>query len=290
MSQWCAQTDQLAMTIWTTVPRCDDLAMGRLEGKVAIVTGGAGGIGGASCRKLAGEGASVVVADINLDGATEVAEGITGSGGVALAVAVDLADEGRVASLVASAVDAFGRLDVLHNNAALTESDFLTRDTAVTELDLEVWDTTIAVNLTSQMLTCKHAIPEMIKGGGGSIINMSSGASLSGDRVRTAYGVSKAGVNTLTMYVATSHGKKGIRVNTIVPGLIITDAVRSHIPPNALEHLSRSTLTPQLGEPDDIGDLVVFLASDESRYITGQMIAIDGGMSVHAGHVGQADD
>ena len=170
------------MTISTTVPRCDDLAMGRLEGKVAIVTGGAGGIGGASCRKLAGEGASVVVADINLDGATQVAEGITGSGGVALAVAVDLADEGRVASLVASAVDAFGRLDVLHNNAALTESDFLTRDTAVTELDLEVWDTTIAVNLTSQMLTCKHAIPEMIKGGGGSIINMSSGASLSGDR------------------------------------------------------------------------------------------------------------
>ncbi len=257
---------------------------------MAIVTGGAGGIGGASCRKLAGEGASVVVADINLAGATEVAAGINSSGGEAIGVAVDLANEAQVAALIQTAVEAFGRLDVLHNNAALTESDFLARDTAVTELDLEVWDRTIAVNLTSQMLTCKYAIAEMIKGGGGSIINMSSGASLSGDRVRTAYGVSKAGVNTLTKYVATSHGKKGIRVNTIVPGLIITDAVRAHIPDNALEHLSRSTLTPQLGEPDDIGDLVVFLASDESRFITGQMIAIDGGMSVHAGHVGQADD
>ena len=123
----------------------------------------------------------------------------------------------------------FGRLDVLHNNAALTDSDFLTRDTAVTDLALDVWERTMAVNLRSQMLTCKHAMPEMVRGGGGSIINMSSGASLKGDRTRTAYGVSKAGVNTLTMYVATSHGKQGIRVNTIVPGLIITDAVRAHL-------------------------------------------------------------
>src|ERR1035438_4467746 len=124
----------------------------------------------------------------------------------------------------------------------------------------------MAVNLRSQMLMCKHVIPEMVRDGGGSIINMSSGASLRGDRVRTAYGVSKAGVNTLTMYVATGHGKQGIRVNTIVPGLIITDAVRAHIPENALAALSKATLTPHLGEPEDIADLVVFLSSDESKY------------------------
>ena len=141
----------------------------------------------------------------------------------------------------------------------------------------------MAVNLRSQMLTCKHAIPEMVRHGGGSIINMSSGASLKGDRTRTAYGVSKAGVNTLTMYVAAGHGKQGIRVNTIVPGLIITDAVRAHLTEDMLAGLGRATLTPYLGEPDDIADLVVFLASDESRYITGQMIAIDGGMSAHVG-------
>jgi NAD(P)-dependent dehydrogenase (short-subunit alcohol dehydrogenase family) len=119
---------------------------------------------------------------------------------------------------------------------------------------------------------------------------MSSGASLKGDRTRTAYGVSKAGVNTLTMYVASSHGKQGIRVNTIVPGLIITDAVRAHLTEKILAGLGRAVLTPNLGQPDDIADLVLFLASDESRYITGQMIAIDGGMSAHVGLGGGDED
>jgi NAD(P)-dependent dehydrogenase (short-subunit alcohol dehydrogenase family) len=177
----------------------------------------------------------------------------------------------------------FGRLDIVHNNAALTESNFLSRDTAVTELALDVWERTMAVNLRSQMLMCKHGIPEMVRTGGGSIINMSSGASLKGDRTRTAYGVSKAGVNTLTMYVATSHGKQGIRANTIVPGLIITDAVKAHLTEKMLKGLGHAVLTPHLGQPEDIADLVLFLASEESRYITGQMIPIDGGMSAHVG-------
>ncbi len=188
---------------------------------------------------------------------------------------------------VEAAMARFGRLDVLHNNAALTESEFLSRDTKVTELALEVWERTMAVNLRSQMLTCKHVIPEMVRTEGGSIVNMSSGASLKGDRTRTAYGVSKAGVNTLTMYVAAGHGKQGVRANTVVPGLIITDAVRAHLTEGMLGALGRSTLTPYLGQPDDIADLVVFLASDESRYITGQMITIDGGMSAHVGNFGQ---
>jgi len=224
-----------------------------------------------------------------LDGeaAQRVAEGIRGSGGVATSVQADLSDEAEVASAVSATVTHYGRLDVLHNNAALTESDFLSRDTKVTELSLDVWERTMAVNLRSQMLTCKHAIPEMIRTGGGSIVNMSSGASLKGDRTRTSYGVSKAGVNALTMYVATSHGKQGVRVNTIVPGLIITDAVRAHLTEGMLSVLGRSTLTPYLGQPGDIADLVVFLASEESRYITGQMITIDGGMSAHVGDFGQ---
>ena len=145
---------------------------------------------------------------------------------------------------VGQATERFGRLDVLHNNAALTDSDFLSADTAVTELSLEVWERTLAVNLRSQMLMCKHAVPIMVEGGGGSIINMSSGASLKGDRTRTAYGVSKAGVNALTMYVATSHGKKGIRANTILPGLIITDAVRAHLNEAILGSLGKAVLTP----------------------------------------------
>ena len=184
-------------------------------------------------------------------------------------------------------VDRFGRLDVLHNNAAMTDSDFLDRDGSVTDLDLGVWERTLAVNLTSQMLTCKHAIPEMVRSGGGSIINMSSGASLKGDRTLSAYGVSKAGVNTLTMYVATSHGKQNIRVNAIVPGLIVTDAVRAHLTEEILSGLGRAVLTTHLGEPDDIANTVVFLASDESRYITGQLLSVDGGMSAHVGSGGR---
>jgi NAD(P)-dependent dehydrogenase (short-subunit alcohol dehydrogenase family) len=216
-----------------------------------------------------------------------VAAEIVAAGGVALAVSADLSQEPEVVAAVQAVVGHFGRLDVLHNNAALTDSDFLNRDTPVTELDLEVWERTLAVNLTSQMLTCKHAIPEMVRGGGGSIINMSSGASLKGDRTRTAYGVSKAGVNTLTMYVATSHGKRNIRVNTIVPGLIVTDAVRAHLNDEILAGLSRAILTTHLGEPDDIANTVVFLASEESRYITGQMLSVDGGMAAHVGSAGR---
>jgi NAD(P)-dependent dehydrogenase (short-subunit alcohol dehydrogenase family) len=263
--------------------------MGRVDDKVAVVTGGAGGIGEATARALAREGASVAVVDIDGAGATTVAEAIQASGAAAIGVTADLSDESAVAAAVRSVVSHFGRLDVLHNNAALTDSDFLSRDTQVTDLALEVWDRTMTVNLRSQMLTCKHAIPEMVRNGGGSIINMSSGASLKGDRTRTAYGVSKAGVNTLTMYVATSHGKQGVRVNTIGPGLIITDAVRAHLTEHMLAGLGRATLTPYVGVPDDVADLVVFLASDESRYITGQMIAIDGGMSAHVGSAAQDD-
>ncbi len=226
---------------------------------------------------------SVLVVDIDQAAAERVTEGIVGAGGQADAFQADLSDEDQVVATIGAATSRFGRLDVLHNNAALTDSDFLTRDTAVTELALDVWDRTLEVNLRSQMLTCKHAVPEMVRGGGGSIINMSSGASLKGDRTRTAYGVSKAGVNALTMYVATSHGKQGIRVNTILPGLIITDAVRAHLDEKMLAGLGKATLTPNVGQPEDIADVVVFLASDESRYITGQMIAVDGGMSAHVG-------
>ena len=257
--------------------------MGRLIDKVAIVTGGGGGIGGATARALAAEGAAVVVVDIDEAAAGRTEATIVEGGGQAAAFGADLSDEDQVIAAVATTMTRFGRIDVLHNNAALTDSDFLMRDTSVTDLSLDVWERTMAVNLRSQMLTCKHVVPEMVRGGGGSIINMSSGASLKGDRTRTAYGVSKAGVNALTMYVATSHGKQGIRVNTILPGLVITDAVQAHLNEKMLAGLGKATLTPSVGQPEDIADVVVFLASDESRYITGQMIAVDGGMSAHVG-------
>jgi NAD(P)-dependent dehydrogenase (short-subunit alcohol dehydrogenase family) len=253
----------------------------RLVGKAAIVTGGAGGIGAATVQALAGRGASVAVVDIDESKAADVAAEVVASGGDAIALGGDLSVEAAAEAAVQSTLARFGRLDILHNNAALTASDFLSRDTTVTEMALDVWERSVAVNLSSQMLMCKHAIPAMVRTGGGSIINMSSGAALSGDRTRVAYAVAKAGVNTLTMYVATSHGKQGVRANTVVPGLILTDAVKEHLSEETLASLASATLTPYAGRPEDVADLVVFLASDESRYITGQMICIDGGMSTH---------
>jgi NAD(P)-dependent dehydrogenase (short-subunit alcohol dehydrogenase family) len=257
--------------------------MSRLAEKVAIVTGGAGGIGAATARELAREGAAVAVVDIDEAKAAAVADEIRRTGARAIALGGDLAQEATARAVVESTVAEFGRVDVLHNNAALTASDFLSRDTTVTEMALDVWQRSLEVNLGSQLLMCKYAVPEMRRGGGGSIVNMSSGAALKGDRTRLAYGVSKSGVHTLTMYVATSEGKAAVRANTIVPGLILTDAVRAHLSEDVIGHLGRATLTPYLGEPKDVAELVVFLASDASRYITGQMIAIDGGMSAHVG-------
>jgi NAD(P)-dependent dehydrogenase (short-subunit alcohol dehydrogenase family) len=257
--------------------------MSRLAGKVAIVTGGAGGIGAATAHKLAREGADVAVVDIDEAKAAGVADQIRQSGARAIALGGDLADERTARQVVQSTVSEFGRVDVLHNNAALTASDFLSRDTTVSEMPMDVWQRSLDVNLGSQLLMCKYTVPEMRKNGGGSIINMSSGAALSGDRTRLAYGVSKSGVHALTMYVATSEGKAGVRANTVVPGLILTDAVRAHLSEDIIGGLGRATLTPYLGAPKDVADLVVFLASEQSRYITGQMISIDGGMSAHVG-------
>jgi NAD(P)-dependent dehydrogenase (short-subunit alcohol dehydrogenase family) len=237
---------------------------------------------------LAHEGAAVAVVDIDEAKAGGVADEIRRNGARAIALGGDLSREEAAQSAVKSTVAEFGRVDILHNNAALTASSFLSRDTTVAEMSLEVWQRTLEVNLGSQLLMCKYTVPEMRKNGGGSIINMSSGAALSGDRTRLAYGVSKSGVHALTMYVATSEGKRGVRVNTIVPGLIITDAVRAHLTEDIIAGLSRATLTPYLGQPKDVADLVVFLASEQSRYITGQMISIDGGMSAHV-HVDAGD-
>lgn len=254
----------------------------RFEGKVAIVTGGAGGIGCAVALALAGDGARVAVADIDGPGAERVAEEIRAAGGEGAAVRVDLADEADVIAMVGATVDRFGGIDILDNNAALTAADVLARDTTVADMDIEVWDQMMSVNLRSQMLTCKHAIPHMIERGGGAIVNMSSGAALNGDLTRTAYSVSKAGIATFTKYVATQFGPQGIRANTIVPGLILTDPVRAQLPPAMLEAYARSLLTSCVGEPSDIADLVSFLVSEQSRYITGQSICIDGGMSAHS--------
>jgi NAD(P)-dependent dehydrogenase (short-subunit alcohol dehydrogenase family) len=255
--------------------------MGRLDGKVAIVTGGAGGIGRACSAALAREGAAVVVADLAGVGAEDVAKEIAGGGGRAMAVAADVSEEADTRNMVAQAVEAYGRLDVLVNNAAATSLELVMADSDVVAMDVDVWDRTMAVNLRGAMLGCKYAVPAMVAGGGGSIVNMSSGESLLGDFRMCAYGASKAGLNNLTRHVATAYGKEGVRCNAIAPGLIRTPKVAEVLPPFLVDVYLQNHLTPRLGEPDDVAHLVVYLASDEAAFLTGAVIPLDGGFSAH---------
>jgi NAD(P)-dependent dehydrogenase (short-subunit alcohol dehydrogenase family) len=254
----------------------------RLQGKVAIVTGAASGIGAETAARLAHEGASVVVADINFAGAEKQAAAIVQAGNAAAAVRVDLGEEISITEMIAFAVTRFGGLDILDNNAADTRLS-ATRDGGVEHTDTEVWDALMRINLRGTMLACKAAIPHLRARGGGSIINMSSGSGLTGALAPTAYGVSKAGIITLTQYVATQHGKEGIRCNAIAPGLIVTPATTSSYSTGPFaEMMLRHHLTPRLGTPADISSTVAFLASDEAAFITGQVICVDGGLLAHA--------
>lgn len=255
--------------------------MGLLEGKVVIVTGGASGIGAGCAEVLAAEGARVVVADINREGAERQADRVRAAGGEALALHVDLADEVAIRAMIEDTVSAFGGLDVLFNNAADTRSAS-TIDTTVEDLDVDVWDQTMRVNLRGTMLAIKYAIPALRARKGGSIINTASGAGQAGAHSFTAYGVSKAGVIMLTQYVATQHGKEGIRCNAIAPGLIVTPAVDgTYGDAQENEMMLRHHLTPRLGSPRDIAYAVVYLASDRSEFVTGQCFNIDGGCMAH---------
>lgn len=256
--------------------------MNRLTDRVAIVTGSGSGIGRATAHALAREGASVVIADLDAESATTVAEEITETGGRALAHRVDVSDEVGIRAMVEAAVDAFGGLDILHNNAAALGDTSPGRDVDVASIDVEVWDRAMAVNLRGVMLGCKHAIPRLLERGGGSIINTSSGAALRGDLTIPAYAVSKGGVNTLTLYVAAQYGKSGIRCNAIAPGLILSHPVERFGGADYVAMLQEHHLTPRVGTPDDIANAVVFLASDEASFITGQILSVDGGILSHA--------
>ena len=256
--------------------------MTNLEGKVAIVTGASlrdagDNIGSVTATLLAAAGAAVVAADIDAEGAERVAERIRGDGGKVISCGVDISSEDAVRAMVATTVEEFGGIDILHNNATLVSGD----DIDPVTMSADVWDRIMAVNTRGAMLCCKHAIPVMIGRGGGSIVNTSSGSGLSGDLQRTAYGASKAAVNMFTQYVATIYGKHGIRCNAVAPGLTLTAAAKQHIDADTQAMYLRHTLMPRLGRPDDIANAVLFLASDQSTFITGQIIAVDGGLNCH---------
>lgn len=254
--------------------------MQRLRDKVAIITGGGGGIGSATARRLVQEGARVVIADLNRQSAERVAAEL---GSVALAVQYDAADVSSIEALVSKTISHFGQLHILHNNAAVTNPTIQKHDTTATEIPFDIWNTVLNVNLTGYLAGCKFAIPHMIAAGGGSIINTASNSGLVGDTARIAYGTSKGGIIALTRFIATQYGRSGIRCNTISPGVVLTPALEAAVPEikiNAMRHV----LTKRLGTPEDIAALVAYLASEEAGYITGQCISIDGGRLAHQPH------
>ena len=244
-----------------------------LTDKVAIVTGGGSGIGEATSLRFSQEGAAVIVADMRLRKAEEVAKQINEQGGHALAIEVDVSIPESVATLVDRTVAEYGQLDVMFNNAGTL------RPGTVIELDVDDWDLVMGVNVRSVYLGGKFAIPAMLNSGGGSIINTASISGLHGDGGAVAYAASKAAVINLTRAMSTDHAADGIRVNAICPGTIETPPVmRMMEDPVALEINMRAHAIGRLGRPEEIASAALWLASDESSFVSGEAIVVDGGL------------
>lgn len=242
-----------------------------LSGKVAIVTGAAGDIGASYCRALAGAGASVVCADLAIDKAEQVAASLRESGANAVAQQVDIADVASGAACAQRAVDEFGGIDFLVNNAAIfgnMKLDFLIT------VDWDYYKKFMSVNLDGQLNMVRAVLPHMQARGGGAIVNQSSTAA---NMYSNFYGLAKAGVNALTQQLATELGGSNIRINAIAPGPINTEANRTATPQNIVQDIVSKLPLNRIGTPDDLDGMMLFLLSDAASWITGQLFYVDGG-------------
>jgi 3-oxoacyl-[acyl-carrier protein] reductase len=243
----------------------------RLQDKVAIVTGGGQGIGRATAITFAREGAKVVVADMNEQATKAVADEITSSGGQALPVVVNVTQSDSVDALVQATIDWGGTIDVLVNNAGIT------KDSRLQKMGEDAWDAVINVNLKGVWLCGKAASVKMLEQGSGSIINASSIVGRYGNFGQSNYAATKGGVIAMTQTWAIEMGPKGVRVNAIAPGFTMTPMLET-VPQKVLDDISSKTPLRRLGTPEDIANAYLFLASDDSSFITGQVIEVSGGI------------
>ena len=247
---------------------------GRLDGKVALVTGAGSGIGKASAVTIAKEGAKVVVSDVVTDSGEETVRIIEDAGGEAIFVNADVSVADEVEALVKVAVETYGRLDCAHNNAGIVGPVANTH-----EYPEEAWDDVIRVNLKGVWLCMKYEIAQMLRQGGGSIVSTSSAAGLVGHPWQTAYVASKHGVNGLTKVAALENAKLGIRVNAVCPGIVRTPRIERYIAdkPGWIEGFIEQEPVGRLGESEEIAEAVVWLCSDAASFVTGHLMQVDGG-------------
>jgi NAD(P)-dependent dehydrogenase (short-subunit alcohol dehydrogenase family) len=248
----------------------------RLAGKVALITGAGGGQGRAAAILFANEGAKVVVTDVKVEGGEETVQLIKAAGGQATFLATDVSQAVQVEAAVRTAVDTYGGLHILYNNAAVLHR----KDAQVTNLDEEIWQLVIDINLKGTYLGCKYAVPEIIKAGGGSVINVSSLAGLIGIGNVHAYTASKGGVISLTRAIAMAYSAQKVRCNVICPGGVDTPMMAHvfHNPNPRFRELSeKGHPIGRLGTPEDIASMALYLAGDESSWVTGSVFTIDGG-------------
>lgn len=255
-------------------------------GKVAVISGGGGGIGHAAALAFAAAGARVAVIDLDPARAQRTAAAVGDSGGEALGLAADVTDDDQVASAMAKVVERFGRLDILHNCAGGTVPE----DGPVTEVPLEVFDRTFGLDVRGTFLCCRHAIPEMIRAGGGAIVNMSSGAALRGASPFHVYTAAKGAILSFTRALAGTYARHNIRANVIASGRVMTERIIRTWGALSSERVKNDPQDPVgrlreypfwVGEPEHIAATAVFLASDAARMITGATIAADGGRSAY---------
>ncbi len=253
---------------------------GTLDGRVAIVTGGGHGIGKAYCKGLAGEGARVVVAELDADAARRTADELTASGGEALALPTDVANPESAEQMAARALERFGRIDVLVNNAAVFATVPISR-VPLEQVSVEEWDRVMAVNLRGVFLACRAVLPTMKRQAYGRIVNISSGTALSGSPMRIHYVTSKGGVLSFTRTLAREVGASGITVNAIAPGSTLSEEQPSEQVLAMRQAPVASRAIPRVQLPSDLVGAVLFFASDASAFVTGQTLVVDGGGTMH---------